>query len=219
MSTEQPPAKPREFWIRQYSQDGGMYSDVRVMKPSDTDADTGLPPDIVLNSHDCVNYLEVVHVIERSAYDQLQQELAFVKTQWKQTSDLLEQERNRLTAELAEMRRDWADAERRLHDKYAGALVDRDQALTQAAAKAEVERLEDENKHLRTMALNPLAVAEADELSRHKRAIDMARTTLEYVGNWGIDPTSVAIARNCEKGLEEITRILENGGASGSEKD
>lgn len=53
-----------------------------------------------------------------------------------------------------------------------------------------------------------LTAAKAD-LSRHKRAIDMARTTLEYVGNWGNDPTSVAIARNCEKGLEEISRILE----------
>lgn len=66
------------------------------------------------------------------------------------------------------------------------------------------EVVEDDVDQLRA----ELAAAKAD-LSRHKRAIDMARTTLEYVGNWGNDPTSVAIARNCEKGLEEITRILE----------
>lgn len=146
MSTEQPPAKPREFWIRQYSQDGGMYSDVRVMKPSDTDADTGLPPDIVLNSHDCVNYLEVVHVIERSAYDQLQQELAFVKTQWKQTSDLLEQERNRLTEELADVRKELdgliteynfqLKMTRQFKEANEATANERDQALAQAAALA-----------------------------------------------------------------------------------
>ncbi len=89
-------------------------------------------------------------------------------------------------------------------------LQDENRKLTAelAAAKAEVESWNAQHERMNAAWAGKVERLKLD-LSRHKRAIDMARTTLEYVGNWGNDPTSVAIARNCEKGLEEITRILE----------
>jgi hypothetical protein len=58
--------RAREFWLRQYSEDGGYLSNVRVMKPSDCDIGER-PPD----GHDNVKYFETVHVIEHSAYQAL----------------------------------------------------------------------------------------------------------------------------------------------------
>lgn len=63
----------------------------------------------------------MVEVVEKSYADRMERELAFVKTQWKQTSDLLEQERNRLTAELADVRKE-RDKEQRQANVLAIAL-------------------------------------------------------------------------------------------------
>jgi len=98
MMTDDTPAKPPRVWtfVGSYTQEsGGEYWIVDGPRPTEK------------NKFD---------LVERSYASRLEQDLAFVKTQWKQTSDLLEQERNRLTAELAEMRKERDELLQRLAD-------------------------------------------------------------------------------------------------------
>lgn len=115
--TNQPPAKlPRdesdawpikhEFWVSldEHCEDGNWsgyaWTDDYFPQPMDMDS---------------------FKAVTKSYADRMEQELAFVKTQWKQTSDLLEQERNRLTEELADVRKE-RDKEQRQANVLAIAL-------------------------------------------------------------------------------------------------
>lgn len=64
-----------------------------------------------------------IHVIEMSAYDDLKSEYDNV---CKFANDY-ERQRDDLKADLEQARINWGEAERRLHDKFAAALVERDQ--------------------------------------------------------------------------------------------
>lgn len=141
--TNQPPAKqPREFLIL-YRESNRMFNSYRI---DDSQlANEHLNDQTYRNAG--IPQREAIHVIEKSYADRMEQELAFVKTQWKQTSDLLEQERKRLTVELADVRKE--------RDELRAEL---------AAAKAEIDRLQQYNDAARLAA----------DLSRHKRALELA---------------------------------------------
>lgn len=63
-----PKSKAREFYLKQFSPDGGQYSDIRVLRPSQH-------YDPVPSGHDDLNIDQVIHVIEYSAYAKLQAEV------------------------------------------------------------------------------------------------------------------------------------------------
>ena len=58
----------KEFYLKQFSPDGGMYSDIRVLRPSQH-------YDPVPSGHDDLSIDQILHVIEYSAYNQKVYEL------------------------------------------------------------------------------------------------------------------------------------------------
>jgi hypothetical protein len=132
MSEPKPPG-PREFWLRQYSQDGGMYSDIRVMKPSDCDLGVSPP-----SGHDNLKYYEEVHVIEKSYADKLEVECDEWRKDALQSRESLVSAKNDRLALEAELREAKAELQRTL-DNFVRAVEQRDQAL---AELAEAKRLD-----------------------------------------------------------------------------
>lgn len=77
-----------------------MYSDIRVMKPSDCDLGVSPPP-----GHDNLKYYEEVHVIEYAEVERIEAELREEKNQFKMAE-------NQLTETVAELREAKAEVER-----------------------------------------------------------------------------------------------------------
>lgn len=152
----------------------------------------------------------------------LEQELAFVKTQWKQTSDLLEQERNRLTAELADVRNErdefWNalanipnDQKQIMNVAHASLVKDRDQAVKE---RDELKRELSEASEMidvwksRSEINGKIAMKLQDERDTCRTLAEKLSAALESARDWVSTHAMQTYSRVARKEVEEIDELL-----------
>jgi hypothetical protein len=112
---------------------------------------------------------------------------------------------------LDEMRKDWADAEKRLHDKYSAALVERDEANAKIEwLKEKISKLHEDVSSSGTIGVMYGYEQAKDKIESQKQIIEKLKAVLKSIAShYGQRPDDRELARVYEDMAYEALREVE----------